>query len=145
MRKITVIFIVLLLLLSGLISINAEGERRFLLAGADTVEAGSICVNCQNRWYQYIWLPGHTEYNPEQLELKGAVLIENEFTEEWSIRRWKVSRKELGFVVLDDNKLANPINQETGIINITFTVERGTGGRHKRLNTPQGTGHNLYR
>ncbi len=85
MRKITVIFIVLLLLLSGLISINAEGERRFLLAGADTVEAGSTYVLTVKIDGTNIYgCQAILEYNPEQLELKGAVLIENEFTVEWS-------------------------------------------------------------
>lgn len=124
MRKITVIFIVLLLLLSGLISINAEGERRFLLAGADTVEAGSTYVLTVKIDGTNIYgCQAILEYNPEQLELKGAVLIENEFTEEWSYQEMEGHTEgELGFV-LYDNKHANPINQETGIINITFTVK----------------------
>ena len=81
-----------------------------------------ICVNCQIDGTNIYGCQAILEYNPEQLELKGAVLIENEFTEEWPIRRWKVSgRRTLGFVLLTTNLQIN--QPETGIINITFTVK----------------------
>ncbi|NLN03752.1 MAG: hypothetical protein GX166_02865 [Clostridiaceae bacterium] len=126
MRKITVIFIVLLLLLSGLISISAEVERRFLLAGAATVEGGrTYVVTVKIDGTNIYGCQAILEYDPEQLELKGAVLIQNEFTEEWSYQEMEgLPEGEIGFVlVLDDTKLENPISQETGIINISFTVK----------------------
>lgn len=94
------------------------------MAGADTVEAGSTYVLTVKIDGTNIYgCQAILEYNPEQLELKGAVLIENEFTKEWFYQEKEgLPEGELEFV-LDDNKLANPINQETGIINITFTVK----------------------
>lgn len=126
MRKRIVLIISMILLLSCLNSINAEGERKFILSGAGTVEAGStyvvtIKINGSNIYGCQAVL----EYNPNQLQLKGAVLIENENTQEWSYQEMEgLDEGQLGFL-LNDSKLESPINQETGIINVTFTVKEG--------------------
>lgn len=114
----------IMILIFGLLFVKAEGERKFKLTGSDTVTSGdTLVITIKIDGSDIFGCQAILEYNPDQLDLKGAVLIQNEYTEEWTYQEMDgLEAGELGFL-LDDKDLSRPINGEVGIIGVSFNVK----------------------